>query len=131
MKVEEKYKFKDLEKMSPEKVKELLDAVEKELDEMVKEEQKNIKVIEKIREQAKTQKEFLDKVVKVLIKSTTKHFTSRNDPTFTYKLFKEMYAQCGMKFTMKDAETVQVNMLELARKLYEIHERRVKEADHD
>ena len=118
---------KDLEKMPPEQVKELLDAVEAEIAEMEKEEQKQIKMVEKIRKKAKSKQEFLDEAVKVLIKSATKYFATRNDPTLTYNLFKPMYDRCGMKFTMKDVETVRTNMLELGRKLYELHMRRLKE----
>lgn len=125
-----KYKFKDLENMPPEKVKELLDAVEKEIAEMDEEAKEQQKIVEQIRAKAKSRTEFLNEVVKALIKRTTKFFAHRDDPEFTYRLFKEMYDQVGMKFTMKDAETVRVNMMELSRKLYEIHERRVKEADH-
>ncbi len=117
----------DLENMPPEQIKQLLDAVEAEISEIEKEEQKHIKMVEKIRKKAQSRQEFLDEAVKVLIKSATKYFATRNDPTLTYNLFKPMCDRCGMKFEMKDVDTVRTNMLELGRKLYEIHMRRLKE----
>lgn len=100
---------------------ELLEKVEAELKALDEEYIAQIKEVKKIGEKTKTNSEFLNEAVKVLLKRTTKFFAHRNDPTFTYHLFKKYYDAAGMPFAMKDVETIRTNMLELGRKLYEIH----------
>ena len=107
--------------------RELLEKVEAELKALDEEYIAQIKELKKIGDKTKTKSEFLNEAVKVLLKRTTKFFAHRNDPTFTYHLFKQYYDAAGMPFEMKDVETVRTNMLELGRKLYEIHMRRLKE----
>jgi hypothetical protein len=88
-----------------------------------------VKELKKIGGKTKTKKEFLDKAIKMLIKRTTTFFAHKDDPTFTYNLFKNYYEAVGMKFEEKDVERVRTNMLLLGQKLYEIHMRRAKEME--
>jgi hypothetical protein len=108
---------------------EQLDVLEAEIKALDGEYIAQVKELKKIGDKTKTKKEFLDKAIKVLIKRTATFFAHKDDPTFTFNLFKQYYEAVGMKFEEKDVERVRTNMLLLGQKLYEIHMQRTKEME--